>query len=77
MSTPTRGKPRGFIVVEEVGEFLRLQWRDRLVVLEAFVDCRLGSGDLTIPELICAHDPATDTVRSVNELPPGTLFERI
>lgn len=69
--------PRGFIVIEEVGDFRRRQGRDQLVVLNAFADCRQGSGDFTIPELIVEHDPVTDTVRSVNEPPPGTIFERV
>jgi hypothetical protein len=69
--------PDGFIVIDDVGEFRKRQGRDQLILRDAFADCQQGSGDLTIPELIIEHDPVTDTVRSVNEPPPGTIFRRV
>ena len=44
-----------------------------MILRDAFADCQQGSGDLPIIE----HDPVTDTVRSVNEPPPGTIFRRV
>lgn len=69
--------PDGFIVIDDVGEFRKRQGRDQLILRDAFADCQQGSGDLTIPELVIEHDPVADTVRSVNEPPPGTIFRRV
>jgi Protein kinase domain len=69
--------PPGLIVVDEVGEFRKRRGRDQLVVRDALADCRQGSGDVTIPELIIEHEPDTDRVRTGGGPFTGIPFERV
>lgn len=69
--------PPGLIVIDEVGQFAMHQGRNQLIVRNAAATCADGLGGVTIDELIIELDPDTDTVRSVNEPPPGTVYERV
>jgi serine/threonine protein kinase len=73
----TACSPPGLIVVDEVGRFRTRRGRDQLVVADALADCRQGSGDVTIPELIIEHEPDTDRVRTGGGPFTGVPFERV